>query len=95
MTTTQAQQLDRCARALRHAGQALAEDDPLRTTVLMAARDEIDATIRVLRWRPRPRVQWGGIAARAAIIACLGLFGYVSGQVVLFIANHYAVEAQR
>ena len=60
MTTTQtAQQLNRCDYAMRDARAALALDDPRRIVALMAARDEIDATLRVLRWRPRSWMPWG------------------------------------
>ena len=93
MTTTQAQQLDRCDRSMRDARAALALDDPRRISALMAARDEIDATIRVLRWRPRPRVS---APAVALLSVCVTLFAAVGLKtVVLLTEGRPAVEVRK
>ena len=65
MSTTEAQQLDRCARALRRAEQSLPLDNPLRLSALMDAQDEISDTIRRV-CGPRPRVS-------PAVMAVLGV----------------------
>jgi hypothetical protein len=75
MSTTQAQQLDRCARALRAAECALGCGDQIRTSALMDARDEIDATLATLRHRPQHRPS---PAAMAVLTVCIGLFAVVS-----------------
>jgi uncharacterized protein involved in response to NO len=96
MTTTEAQQLDRCAkrlRTLRTAEESLALDDPRRIAALMAARDEIDATIRVLRWRPRPRVSTPAVAL---LSVCVALFVAVGLKtVVLLTEGRPAVEVRK
>jgi hypothetical protein len=93
MTTTEAQQLDRCARALRRAECSLACSDPLRLSALMDAQDEICDTIRVLRWRPRPRVS---PAAVALLSVCAALFVAVGLKtVVLLTEGRPAVEQSR
>jgi len=93
MTTTQAQQLDRCARALRRAECSLPCGDPLRIAALMDARDEIDATLRVLRWRPRPRVS---APAVALLSVCVTLFAAVGLKtVVLLTEGRPAVEVRK
>ena len=93
MTTTQAQQLDRCANVMRKAQIALALEEPSRIAALMAARDEIDATLRVLRWRPRPRVS---APAVALLSVCVTLFAAVGLKtVVLLTEGRPAVEEQR
>lgn len=93
MNSQTAQQLDRCDYAMRTAQVALALDDPRRIAALMAARDEIDATIRVLRWRPRPRPH---PAALALLTVCIGLFAVVGIETVrLLTAGRPAVEVQR
>jgi hypothetical protein len=92
MNSQTAQQLDRCDYAMRDARVALALDDPRRIAALMAARDEIDATIRVLRWRPRPRVS---PAAVAVLSVCAALFVAVGTHaVVLLTEGRPAVEGQ-
>ena len=93
MTTTQAQQLDRCARALRAAERALACNEPLRTSALMNAQDEIHATIAILRWRPRSRPS---PAVMAVFTVCVGLFVVVSVETArLLTAGRPAVEVRR
>jgi hypothetical protein len=91
MTTTEAQQLDLCARAMRRAQEAMVLDDPRRIAALLAARDEIDATIRTLRWRPRPHP-----AALALLTVCIGLFTVVGIETVrLLTAVRPAVEVRK
>ena len=93
MTTTQAQQLDRCDYAMRDARAALALDGPRRISALMAARDEIDATLRVLRWRPRPRVS---PAVMAVAVVCGTLLAIVGTHaVVLLTEGRPAVEVRK
>ena len=68
-------------------------DDPRRITALLQARDEIDATIRTLRWRPRPEPH---PAVIAVLVMCSLVFGYVTVKtVVLLTEGRPAVEAQR
>lgn len=100
MDATTAQQLDRCNRAmdnavrsLQRAQESLALDGPQRVSALMAARDEIDITLRVLRWRPRARVS---PAVMAVLVLCSMALGYVSVKaVVLLTEGRPAVEKQR
>ena len=96
MNAATSHQLDRCARALRTlrtAEEALALDDPRRIAALMATRDEIDATIRTLRWRPRPRVS---PAVMAVAVVCGVLFVVVGIKtVVLLTEGRPAVEVRR
>ena len=93
MTTTEGHQLDRCARALRHAECSLPCSDPLRLSALLDARDEIDSTIAVLRWRPRSRPS---PAAMAVLTVCLGLFVVVSVETVrLLTAGRASVEVRK
>ena len=93
MTTTKAQQLDRCDYAMRHARVALALDDPRRIAALLQARDEIDATLRTLRWRPRPRVS---PAVMAVAVVCGVLLATVGVKaVVLLTEGRPAVEVRK
>jgi len=93
MNSQTAQQLDRCARALRHAECSLPLGEPLRMTALMDARDEIDATIRTLRWRPRPRVSTPAVAL---LSVCLTLFAAIGLKtVVLLTEGRPAVEVRK
>lgn len=77
-------QLDRCNRSLQRAQESLALDGPQRVSALMAARDEIDATLRVLRWRPRPRVS---PAAVAVLSVCAVLFVAVGLRTVVLLTE--------
>jgi hypothetical protein len=59
----------------------------------MAARDEIDATLRTLRWRPRPRVSTPAVAL---LSVCVTLFAAVGLKtVVLLTEGRPAVEERR
>ena len=93
MTTTQAQQLDRCDYAMRDARAALALEDPRRIAALMAARDEIDATLRTLRWRPRPRPHPLVLLVVAVWVALFGVL--FTETVVLLTEGRPAVEVRK
>jgi hypothetical protein len=90
---TPTQQLHRCARALQRAERSLPIDSPYRTSALMAAREEIDATLRTLRRHPWPRVS---PAVMAVAVVCWVLTGIVAGKTLLLLTEgRPAVEVRR
>jgi hypothetical protein len=92
MTTTQAQQLQRCDQALQSAQDCLVLDGYHRRAALLDAREEIDATLAVLRRESRLRAH---PAALALLTVCIGLFGFVSVKaVVLLTEGRPAVEVR-
>lgn len=91
MNTQTAQQLHRCARALRRAEAALPNEDALRMSALLAAREEIDTTLAALRRRPMARPT---PAVMAVLTVCIGLFAVVSIEAVRLLTAAPAVEVR-